>query len=131
MRMDRKGFPLKKKTNLQNRPLSRLQEDYKQSLIDFFDNDPSSTIEDVVSILTKKFANLDIKKSRVNEFMKNECNLNVEKASFWSEARTNKSTLRKRFNWVMTWKDSEIGFLSNYVFREEVGFDINMGLSRA
>ncbi|KAI8378544.1 hypothetical protein BD560DRAFT_389684 [Blakeslea trispora] len=47
-------------------------------------------------MLTNKFANLDIKKSRVNGFMKNKCNLSMKRATFWSKAlkRLKRESLR-------------------------------------
>ncbi|KAI7904271.1 uncharacterized protein BX663DRAFT_417824, partial [Cokeromyces recurvatus] len=69
-----------KKTNRSNWPVSKLQEPHKQHLINFFffDENPSAVITDAVESLTTAFEGLDIKKSRVNEFMKDECNLSLK-----------------------------------------------------
>ncbi|KAI8979305.1 hypothetical protein BDF20DRAFT_868767 [Mycotypha africana] len=52
-------------------------------------------------MLTSKFEGLDIKKSRVHEYMKNECNLAFKQTTLWSEARMSSSTIKKRYNWVV------------------------------
>ncbi|KAG1312672.1 hypothetical protein G6F62_014219 [Rhizopus arrhizus] len=53
---DPDSFTLEKKTNSQNRPKNKLQDEHKQSLIEFFDNDPNAYIQDAVDMLTNKFA---------------------------------------------------------------------------
>ncbi|KAG0732807.1 hypothetical protein G6F60_013832 [Rhizopus arrhizus] len=47
-------------------------------LINFFDENPSAVIQDAVENLTKSFEGLEIKKSRVAEFMKEDCNLSIK-----------------------------------------------------
>lgn len=48
---------------------------------DFFDQNLSAVITDAVESLTAAFEGLDIKKSRVLEFMKDECNLSLKVAT--------------------------------------------------
>lgn len=71
-----------KDTNRENRPPS--QEEHKQPLIKFYVDDSSLCIEDAVTMLTSKFASLEIKKSRVHEFMRDECKLYMKRATCWS-----------------------------------------------
>ena len=81
---DPNPFILEKKTNTQSRSNSHLQEENKQCLIEPYDDDPGTYIQDAVEMPTSKFASLEIKKSRVYEFMKDGCNLTFKKATFWS-----------------------------------------------
>ncbi|KAG0937130.1 hypothetical protein G6F57_011476 [Rhizopus arrhizus] len=73
-------------------PKSQLQEEYKQYLIEFYKYDTGAYIQDDVKIPTSKFAGLEIKKSRVREFMRDNCDLSFKKAAFWSEARESSDT---------------------------------------
>ncbi|KAI8975746.1 hypothetical protein BDF20DRAFT_880469, partial [Mycotypha africana] len=73
---------------------------HKECLKQFYDENPNAYIQDAVDCL---FEGLEIKKSRVHEFMKNECNLTFKQTAFWSEARMSLSTIKKRYNWVVEW----------------------------
>jgi transposase len=98
---DPDSFTLEKKTNTQNRPKNKLQTVHKQSLIEFFDNEPNAYIHEAVEMFTSKFAGLEIKKSRVHEFMRDECNLSLKRATRWPEARANEDNVQKRYEWVI------------------------------
>jgi hypothetical protein len=53
-------------------------------------------------MLTGKVAGLEIKKSSLDEFMRDDCNLIFEKATFWSEVRTiSDTTIQKHYDWVV------------------------------
>jgi transposase-like protein len=73
-------IPLKKTNRTSNRAPSQLNEQHKAHLVDFFDENPSAVIQDAVDSLTKSFEGLQIKKSRVAEFMKDDCNLSKKRA---------------------------------------------------
>ncbi|KAI7869669.1 hypothetical protein BDF14DRAFT_1779362 [Spinellus fusiger] len=77
---------MKRKINLSSRSFSKLQEPYKQHLIDFFDESPPATIYDAVESLTRIFEGLDIKKSRVHRFMNDECNHSLKVATLHPDA---------------------------------------------
>ncbi|EIE88315.1 hypothetical protein RO3G_13026 [Rhizopus delemar RA 99-880] len=77
-----KNIPLKKTNRTSNRPVSQLNGAHKEHLIKFFDEDVSATIQDATEDLIKSFAGLEIKKSRVAEFMKEECNLSLKVSGF-------------------------------------------------
>lgn len=128
---DPDSFTLEKKTNSQNRPKNKLQDEHKQSLIEFFDNDPNAYIQDAVDMLTNKFAGLEIKKSRVHEFMRDDCNLSLKQTTRWPEARANVDNIQNRYDWVVKWSNTDMDFSKNCVFIDEAGFDINLKPSRA
>lgn len=128
---DPDSFTLEKKTNTQNRPKNRLQAEHKQSLIEFFDDEPNAYIQDAVEMLTSKFAGLEIKKSRVHEFMRDECNLSIKQTTRWPEARANEDNVQNRYDWVIRWSNTDMDFSKNCIFIDEAGFDINMKPSRA
>ncbi|KAI9246545.1 hypothetical protein EDC94DRAFT_627068 [Helicostylum pulchrum] len=58
-----------------------LREPHKQHLIDFFDEKPSAVITEAIDSLTAAFEGLDIKKSRVHEFMKDEFSISLKVAT--------------------------------------------------
>ncbi|KAI9265511.1 hypothetical protein EDC94DRAFT_58947 [Helicostylum pulchrum] len=117
----------KKKTNLgSNRPVSQLNENHKSHLVNFFDGDVSATIQDAVEGLAANFTGLQIKKSRVAEFMSEECNLSIKVVSRHPLGRYKEVTLI----WVDLWAKNGMDNLNNYIFIDESGFDINMRRSR-
>ncbi|KAG0747472.1 hypothetical protein G6F57_006011 [Rhizopus arrhizus] len=61
-------------------------EEHKKCLIEFNDNDLGIYTPDTIEMLTGKVAGLEIKKSSLEEFMRDDCNLTFEKATFWSES---------------------------------------------
>ncbi|KAI8360707.1 hypothetical protein EDC96DRAFT_414130, partial [Choanephora cucurbitarum] len=120
-----------KKTNLgSSRPISQLGEDHKRHLINFFDEDASATIQDAVDDLTSSFAGLEIKKSRVAEFMKEECNLSIKVVTRHPAARNKEENLQARADWVNQWTQNGMDYLKNCIFIDESGFDVNMRRSR-
>ncbi|KAG1321304.1 hypothetical protein G6F62_010895 [Rhizopus arrhizus] len=110
---DPDSFTLEKKTNNQNRPKNKLQDEHKQSLIEFFANDPNAYIQDAVDMLTNKFAGLEIKKSRVHEFMRDDCNLSLKQTTRWPEARANVDNIQNRYDWVVKWSNTDMDFSKN------------------
>ncbi|KAI8643970.1 hypothetical protein BD408DRAFT_413860, partial [Parasitella parasitica] len=70
-----------------------LNESHKEHITSFLDENPSAVIQDAVEDLTRSFEGLEIKKSRVAEFMKEECNLSIK------VARNSKTTLEARAKW--------------------------------
>ncbi|KAG1494377.1 hypothetical protein G6F53_012586 [Rhizopus delemar] len=84
-----------------------------------------------VEMLTSKFEGLEIKKSRMHEFMRDECNLSMKQTTCWPETRTSKENVQKRYEWVVKWNNTDMDFSRNCIFIDEAGFDINMRASRA
>ena len=68
----------KKQTNLFNRPNVQLEEKHQIYLLDFYDKKRQARLVDEVGSLTKPFANFTLKKSRVHNFLKTECNLSLQ-----------------------------------------------------
>ncbi|CEP18324.1 hypothetical protein [Parasitella parasitica] len=86
---------------------------------------------DAVEDLIQSFEGLD-KKSRVAEFMKEECNLSIKVITRHPVARNSKETLDARTQFVKEWiQEKRMLYMQNCVFLDESGFDINMRRSRA
>jgi hypothetical protein len=109
----------------------RLNDEHKAFLTEFFDDNPQAFIVDTVEKLTNKFERLKIKKSRVNEFMKNECNLSFKQVSFRPEARGSETSIAARREWAEKWLTTGMDYTKNCVFIDKAGFNINMKASRA
>ncbi|KAI8875902.1 hypothetical protein K501DRAFT_299141 [Backusella circina FSU 941] len=123
-----------KKTNRtpSSKPVSKLNDQHKTYLINYFDENSSATIKDAVEDLIKSFEGLEIKKSRVAEFMKDECNLSIKVATRHSVERNSKTTLEASAQFVKEWiQEKGMLYMQNCVFLGESGFDINMCRSRA
>ncbi|ORE14475.1 hypothetical protein BCV71DRAFT_187237 [Rhizopus microsporus] len=121
-----------KLTNLvPSRPVSQLDDRHKDHLVKFFDENKRATIDDAVKGLTQSFENIEIKKSRVAEFMKNECNLSIKTISRHPTARNIPTVIEKRAVWVEEWLAKGMLYLQNCVFLDGSGFDINMTRERA
>ncbi|KAG1152798.1 hypothetical protein G6F37_000839 [Rhizopus arrhizus] len=99
-------------------------------LINFFDENPSAVIQDAVENLTKSFEVLEIKKSRVAEFMKEDYNLSIKVVTRHPKDRNSQKTLETRANWIEEWQNKGLHFMKNCVFLDEAGFDVNMCRSR-
>ncbi|KAI9330548.1 hypothetical protein BD770DRAFT_432631 [Pilaira anomala] len=126
-----KNIPFKKTNRTPNRPKSQLNDQHKMHLINFFDDDPSAVIQDAVENLVKSFEGLEIKKSRVAEFMKEECNLSIKVATRHPVGRNKQTTLDARAIFVEEWLQKGMSYMENCVFLDESGFDINMRRTRA
>jgi transposase len=127
---DPDNYQIGKKTERQTKVPNQLTEEHKRCLIDFFDENPQAYIKDGLEELTSKFGALSIKKTRLHEFMKEECNLSFKKVAFWPEGRSKEGTIGERLEWVKKWSETDMDFAKNCVFIDESGFDINMKASR-
>jgi hypothetical protein len=72
-------------------------------LVEFFDGNPSAIIQDAVDKLTKSFEGLEIKKSKVAEFMKEECNFSIKVFTRHLATRNSSKTLEARAQFVEKW----------------------------
>lgn len=103
-----------------------MNEQHKAHLVD---ENPSAVIQDAVDNLTMSFEGLQIKKSRLAEFMKDDCSLSIKVVTRHPKARNSPKTLEALAKWVEEWLQKGLHFMQNCVFLE-AGFDINMRHSR-
>ncbi|CEG74917.1 hypothetical protein RMATCC62417_10045 [Rhizopus microsporus] len=57
-----------------------LQEEHKQVILEYIDENPSAILEQVMERLLQKFQALKVSKSSVYNFVRTECNLSLKKA---------------------------------------------------
>jgi hypothetical protein len=115
-----------KLTNKVNRPASQLQEEHKDFLINFFDEQPQATREDAVESLTAAFEGFTLKSTQVGTFIKNDCNLTLKRVTRHPVTRNSEATLIKRKEWIEKWFQTDVDYMNNCIFVDESAFDINM-----
>ncbi|KAI7864733.1 hypothetical protein BDF14DRAFT_1702226, partial [Spinellus fusiger] len=99
---------------------------HKKHLIHYFDENQRATIQDAVDDLKRSFEEFEIKKSRVAEFMKDECNISLKRIPRHPAARNSVAQPENCAIWVEEWTVNRINYLQNCVFLDESGFYINM-----
>ncbi|PHZ11330.1 uncharacterized protein RHIMIDRAFT_292898 [Rhizopus microsporus ATCC 52813] len=82
-----KKVPLKKANRTSNRAVSKLNEKHKAHLIDFFDENCSTVIQDAVENLIRSF-----------EFMKGDCNLGIKVVICHPKVKNNQKILEPMQN---------------------------------
>ncbi|KAI8346389.1 hypothetical protein EDC96DRAFT_567853 [Choanephora cucurbitarum] len=117
------GIPEKKTNKTGKQRISQLNEQHKDMLICFYDEKPTATIQDGVEALINSFEGLTIKKTRVAEFMKNECNLSLKSITRHPVQRNSTKTLEARAAWVAEWIAKGIDYHNNCIFVDESGFN--------
>ncbi|KAI8642483.1 hypothetical protein BD408DRAFT_416599 [Parasitella parasitica] len=100
------GIPFKKTTRTSNRVPSRLNEQHKAYLVDFFDENPTAVIQNAVENLTKSFEGLEIKKN---------CNLSIKVNTRHPKARNSPTTIEARAKWVKEWLQKGLLYMPNCV----------------
>ncbi|KAK4510780.1 SCF ubiquitin ligase complex subunit cdc4 [Mucor velutinosus] len=125
------GVPEKKTNKTGKQRISQLNEQHKDILIRFYDEKPIATIQDGVEALTNSFEGLTIKKTRVAEFMKNECNLSLKSIARNPVQQNSTKTVEARAAWVAEWVAKGIDYHNNCMFVDESCFNVNMTRGRA
>ncbi|EIE86653.1 hypothetical protein RO3G_11364 [Rhizopus delemar RA 99-880] len=104
---------------------------HKATVISFINANPSATVVEVSEHLLKRFHDLKVSRSTVNNFIRRECNLSLKKADFHSIERNSSKKIEERYNWVCKQEKTDMNFLTNCLFLDRSAFDINMKCSRA
>lgn len=97
-----------------------LTEEHKATVVNFIDTNPSATVVEVTEHLLKQFTDLKVSRSTVYNFMRNECSLSLKKADFHSIERNSPKKIEERYNWVCKWENTDMNFLTNCVFLDEL-----------
>ncbi|CAO3694756.1 unnamed protein product [Rhizopus stolonifer] len=82
--------------------------------------------------LTSQFENIEISKTALYNFVKKECKISVKCAHFHSVERNSVQKLQDRKNWAQYWwQNTDMDYMSNCIFIDESGFNINLKRSIA
>ncbi|KAG1459641.1 hypothetical protein G6F46_004097 [Rhizopus delemar] len=109
----------------------KLVEEHQKFLVDLIDEKPSLVLDEMMANLTDQFANLDIKKSALHDFMTKKCKISLKRAHFQLVERNSPEKNEDRHAWVTKWLQTDMDYLSSCVFVDEAAFHINMKRSYA
>ncbi|ODV78106.1 uncharacterized protein CANTADRAFT_7565 [Suhomyces tanzawaensis NRRL Y-17324] len=101
-----------------------LGEAQKEFLLDLVDNDPNIRLDDMMESLQKQFDKMQVSKSTLHRFAKEECALTFK---FVRPERTSDKT-EQRFEFVKQIQENEVNFMENCVIFDEAVFHINIKL---
>ncbi|KAG1137102.1 hypothetical protein G6F37_007141 [Rhizopus arrhizus] len=101
----------------------KLHEEYQAFLTDLLDGNPSINIEQALEQLTTKFDDLQVGKSAVHEFIRDDMGFTFK--------RNDEGAIEVRYEWAKKIVESDMSFLKICVFIDESGFHINMNRSGA
>ncbi|ORE00854.1 hypothetical protein BCV72DRAFT_339805 [Rhizopus microsporus var. microsporus] len=63
----------------------------------------SAVVTEVAESLTQNFADLNVSRSTISNFMTTECNLSIKQAQFQSVERNSEEKIQQRYDWVQKW----------------------------
>ncbi|CEP16997.1 hypothetical protein [Parasitella parasitica] len=116
------------------RPVGRpaiLNEEHQKYLVEMIDENPSLVLDQMMDSLTSQFEGLQISKTAFYNFVKDKCRISVKRAYFHSVERNSPAKIRERKEWVQRWQQTDMDYISNCIFIDESGFNINMKRSIA
>ncbi|RCH89437.1 hypothetical protein CU097_009794 [Rhizopus azygosporus] len=103
-----------------------LEEEHRQFLLNYIDENPSAVVTDVAKSLAQNFADLNVSRSIVYNFMTIQCNLFLKQAQFQLVKRHSEEKIQQRYDWVQKWHQTDLDFTTNCVFLDESAFHINL-----
>lgn len=111
---------------IKGNPKPRLNDEHKDYLKDIVDDNPSSTLVDMLDALCTSFDGLNVSKYSLNRFLKDECAFSFKLARKESVDRNSEAKIEQRFQYVTQLMDSDVDYLSNCIFIDEAAFNNNM-----
>ncbi|KAG1179640.1 hypothetical protein G6F71_000853 [Rhizopus microsporus] len=103
-----------------------LGEEHKQFLLNYIAENPSAVVTEVAECLTQNFADLNVSRSTIYNFMTTECNLSIKQAQFQPVERNSEEKIQQGYDWVQKWQQTDLDFTTNCVFLDESAFHINL-----
>lgn len=94
-------------------------------MVECFDDNPSDVMQNATDSLTKSFEGLESKKSKVYDFLKEECNPSIRFNTSHPAARDSSRTLEACAQFVEKWTEKGMPYMQNCVFLNDSGFYIN------
>ncbi len=96
-----------------------LGEEHKQFLVDKIDENPSLVLDQMMASLAEQFAELEIGKTALYNFVTKKCRISLKRAHFHSVERNCSGKIEERFQWVKRWMETNIDNASNCMFIDE------------
>ncbi|CEP08441.1 hypothetical protein, partial, partial [Parasitella parasitica] len=111
------------------RPVGRppkLSNEHRDYLVQIIDEKPSIVLDEMMEKLTSEFEGLNIARSNLHKFITTSCRISLKRAHFQPEERNCEAKIEERFQWVTELLKTDVDYLSNCVFIDESGFNINL-----
>lgn len=108
-----------------------LNEEHQKYLVEMIDENPSLVLDQMMDSLTSQFEDLKVSKTTLYDFIKKKCKISVKRAYFYAVERNSVEKIQERKEWVQRWQKTDMDFMSNCIFIDESGFNINMNRSIA
>ncbi|OAD75130.1 Homeodomain-like DNA binding domain-containing transcription factor [Phycomyces blakesleeanus NRRL 1555(-)] len=112
------------------RPLT-INSEQKKYLINLIDQKPGIVLDEMMDGLTSQFTNLDISRSSLYKYVAAHCGMSVKRALFRPAERNSDTKIEARFQWVTELLKTDIDYITDCVFINESGFNIDMKRSMA
>lgn len=117
-----------RKTN--NKP-KKLLPDHSAFLIELFDKNPSTVLEEARVKLCEAFPGLEISIPGLYKHIREKCALTLKQATKYTAERDAPRTIKLRFDIITQWKAAGVDYQNNCVFVDEAGFHTQMIRGRA
>ncbi|KAI8388244.1 uncharacterized protein BYT42DRAFT_485301, partial [Radiomyces spectabilis] len=76
-----------------------LNDEHRKAIVEFVENHPSVSLDQVLDQLKQSFPDLKVSKSTVYDFIRNRCNLSLKRARIQPADKDNEEKLRERLEW--------------------------------
>ncbi|KAG1443928.1 hypothetical protein G6F56_010494 [Rhizopus delemar] len=116
------------------RPVERpftINSEQKEYLVNLIDQKPGIVLDEIMEGLTCQFTKLDISRSSLYKYVTTHCGMSVKRALFRPAERNSDAKIEARFQWVTELLKTDIDYMTNCVFIDKLGFNINMKSSMA
>jgi transposase/transposase-like protein len=108
-----------------------LSDEHKAFLLQKYGDDPRATVQETMESLISQFKGLKVSKTTVYEFMTKDCALTMKKAHFEPKERNSDQSIKKRYNWAVDVRNTDMDYQSNCIFIDESAFHINLSRTMA
>lgn len=95
------------------------------------DEKPGVVLDEMMESLASQFIDLEISKAALYNFVTEKYNITLKRAYYHSTERNSPAKIEERFEWVKKWQETDIDYMTNCIFVDEVAFHINMKRSMA
>ncbi|KAI7861277.1 hypothetical protein BDF14DRAFT_1739780 [Spinellus fusiger] len=96
-----------------------LSDEHKVFLLQKYGDDPQATVQETMESLISQFEGLKVSKTTVYEFMTKDCALTMKKAHFEPKERNSDQSIKKRYDWAVNIRNTDMDYQSNCIFIDE------------
>lgn len=107
------------------RPLT-MNSEQKEYLLNLIDQKPGIVLDEMMEGLTSQFTNLEISRSSLYKYVTIHGGMSVKRALFRPAERNSDKKIEARFQWATELLKTDIDYMTNCIFIDESGFNINV-----